>query len=152
MQFILMSCKDNRVSSYLDKVQPKIKGLSNKNGWAITQELPHGQVILQKTEDDTLKILEVSVVDNEVFLVRYDKTFPCLGNDTCFVAIDMHDTLYFYRGHGSRKFFYVGEYAYKYSTGLEFEEHEFDYFTLHEDSLRKVRGDNLPQLPKLSEK
>ncbi|MBU1370140.1 MAG: hypothetical protein KJ578_12640 [Bacteroidetes bacterium] len=61
------------------------------------------------------------------------------------------DTLYYYKAElfgRLKKFFISGEYYYQYEFN-ELKIHERDYFEKHKDSLTRVKGSNLPPLPKL---
>jgi hypothetical protein len=58
------------------------------------------------------------------------------------------DTLFFYRESSTgEKSFVVGEYAYRF-TNFEMDSTEANFYLNHTDSLRKVKGDNLPRLSK----
>jgi hypothetical protein len=102
---------------------------------------------LRKIDSDTTKIVLISEwYDDSVALIQYKKSFPCHTMDTCFLQMDSRDTLFYYRTHNGKLVFEVGEYAYKF-TSMTLKSSQLDYYLENADSLRKVRGTNLPELP-----
>jgi hypothetical protein len=76
--------------------------------------------------------------------------FPCNSVDTCVVSMLSNDTLFYYIKTEETKKFIIGEYAYLHAF-LKLDSSELDFYFLYEDSLKKVKGDNLPRLRALNE-
>lgn len=104
LYFLGLSCNE-KPKNYLEKLSTNIVTIGNPDEWKVIQELPHGQVILEKIDYETLKTLNISIVKEEVYIVRYDKIFPCFKTDTCFVSFDEKDTLFYYSSRGANNFF-----------------------------------------------
>ena len=83
--------------------------------------------------------------DGSIAVNEYKKRYPCSGVDTCYLEMTSQDTLFYYREHNGEKIFEVGEYAYRF-TKFKMDSTEANYYVKHMDSLRRVRGNNLPKL------
>lgn len=123
---------------------------NDASGWHLLQEIPtelNTEYTIEKIENDTLKILYFGVrTHGENYIIEYRKRFPCGEMDTCFIDIDPElDTLFYYKQNNGIKEFIVGEYSYRYIYQM-FDAKEQEFFYLHVDSLRRVRGNNLPKL------
>lgn len=121
--------------------------------WSLVQEIKNEWDInytIEKIDGDTLKTLFfVEGKDGSTFTSEYWKTYPC-EKDTCRLVMASNDTVYFYKEKDGAKTFYVGEYEYRYIHML-FTNDELDFYRLYEDSLKRVKGNDLPRLPILSE-
>ena len=121
--------------------------------WELVQEFRnefHTYYTLRKNDGDTLKILFLAEENNIglVYVNGYRKKFKC-KIDTCNLEMTSQDTLFFYKQNtfGEKKF-EVGEYAYRF-TYFRMDSIEGNYYLKHEDSLRRVKGNNLPKLRKI---
>ncbi len=127
---------------------------NNVNDWVLWQRIKDEystSYTISKTDNDTLKILDLIVGNQreDIFINRYVKSFRCNERDTCHLEMNAQDTIFFYRQNGRVKIFEVGEYTYRYHF-FRLENTEIDFYRAHEDSLRKVKGNNLPKLPLLN--
>jgi len=156
MRFILvlmtipcLSC-ESKLDRYLKKVDSQALFNNNYKDWTINQEITEGEYSIYKYDGDTLKTLVFVLDNNDVPVINlYEMTFPCNKKDTCFVKMEGNDTLFYYSQNMGVKNFFVGEYVYRwYKSDMG---DEYDYYYLYEDSLRKVKGNNLPKLPSLNE-
>jgi hypothetical protein len=119
-------------------------------GWELStkEEYPNSVLYnIRKKDADTTKVLSFFKSGSGLSVKEYLKYYPEGNGDTCYLKMVSSDTLYFYRQNGGMKNFIVGEYGYRY-TSMLLEDYELDYYLKHEDSLRQVRGNNLPKLPK----
>ena len=144
--FCLGSCKHTWKDA-IKNVDPKIIYNNSPDGWNEIQVFQVGQgnslVTVQKIHRDTTKYLFLTLHDDGRMLTnRYSRKFPCDG-DTCMLEVNEIDTLYFYKHSGGEKTFISGEYQYRYEYDLLKTRKEREYFEEHEDSLRRVRGNNL---------
>jgi hypothetical protein len=149
---ILINCKSGWRTT-LEKIDKRLLYNNNTNGWELTQEINEEwstSYRISKNDNDTLKILEYSIGNKgeEVYLLQYLKAFRCNQLDTCYLEMNSQDTLFFYRQNGKVKIFEVGEYAYRFSR-LKLDSVELSFYLAHEDSLRRIKGNNLPRLAKL---
>lgn len=122
---------------------------NSDDGWELStkEEYPNSVLYnIRKKDSDTTKLLSFFKSESGLSVKEYLKYYPENG-DTCYLKMVSSDTLYFYRQRGDTKNFIVGEYGYRY-TSMLLEDYELDYYLKHEDSLRRVRGSNLPKLPK----
>jgi hypothetical protein len=105
---------------------------------------------VSKIHGDTVKILDFAVSDSYSDIYAYTKEFPCGDADTCVLYIDPpNDTIYYYKGSNGHNYFYSGEYNFRFEY-LLFDKNEFNFYLFFEDSLSKVKGNGLPNLPTLT--
>lgn len=122
---------------------------NNYEGWELktTEEYPNSALYnLHKKDGDTAKALSFFRSNIGSSVKEYLKIYPTQNGDTFYLKMISDDTLYLYKQNKSLKNFVVGEYGYKY-TSMLLKDFELDYYLKHEDSLRMIRGNNLPQLP-----
>lgn len=111
------------------------------------------QMCLEK--EDSIYNLEFNVKKSEdsVYeykIIRFSKEYS--DNKYYFELLMDSDTIYFYKApltNLSKKIFTVGKYYYMYATpeGYIYPLCQRKFFRSHRDSLIKVRGNNLPELP-----
>jgi len=147
----LFGCQE-KCQNALAKIDKSLLYHNDYQGWKLVREIKNEwdtDYIIEKIDNDTLKTLLFLEPKKEGSIVPYEykKRFPCNGMDTCYLEMTSQDTLFFYREHNKKKIFEVGEYAYRF-TYFKMDSTEANYYLKHEDSLRKVRGTNLPKLPK----
>ncbi len=97
-----------------------------------------------------VKDSESVLCEKKYMILEYQKKYSDLNNNY-YLLMD-YDTLYFYQQSkkSNQKKFYRGKYYYLYSTPEEMRNYkkcQHEYFQEHLDSLVKIRGDNLPELP-----
>lgn len=150
--FLLFSCNPpiETWERELDEFDKQTLYNNDPSGWHLLQEIPTKfttEYTIEKIENDTLKILYFgTATDEENYIIEYRKRFPCGEMDTCFINIHPElDTLFYYKQSNGIKKFVVGEYSYRFINQM-FSAEEQEFFFLHEDSLRRVRGNNLPKL------
>jgi hypothetical protein len=146
----LFSCQE-KWQVALEKIDKSLLYHNDYQGWKLVREIKNewdNDYIIEKTDKDTLKILLFleGKKDGSIRPYEYKKRYPCNGVDTCFLEMTSQDTLFYYREKEGLKIFEVGEYAYLF-THMKMDSIELDYYLKHEDSLRRVRGNNLPKLP-----
>lgn len=103
-------------------------------------------------EGDTVKnlIIALDKYNNAVKVLRYEKEF-FKDAKKYYVVFGKSDTLFcYYKDVTDQKVFVTGEYSYR-GSHMGFDQNERKYYLLHKDSLDKVRGNNLPKLPMLTE-
>lgn len=146
----LFSCKE-KWQSALEKVDQSLLYHNSHHGWKLVQEIENEwdtYYTIEKIDNDTLKVIYFleGIKDGSIEVNRYQKQYRCNGNDTCYLDMTSQDTLFFYsQNNNGEKKFKVGEYAYRF-TYFEMDSIEVNYYLKHEDSLRRVRGHNLPKL------
>lgn len=102
---------------------------------------------------DTTIALTFYKKDSNIRLDSYEKKY----HDDIFnyyMALESDtDTVLYYKENISsgEKIFSIGGYRYKFEKAL-FKDSELNYYRLYMDSLNKVRGNNLPELPELNER
>lgn len=147
--FLLNSCKDRWLSAFEKINDPNLRNVPVDN-WIFVQEMKdrYGDFYTVKALfQDTSYVLFFyeSIFDGSVNIQRIRKRFSC-EYDTCHLEMDSKDTLYFYKENPSGiKDFVVGEYAYRFER-LLLDSVELEIYLNKEDSLRKLRGNNLPKL------
>ena len=107
----------------------------------------------ERNDSDTLKHIIFLINENdEAFeIFEYKKVFRLGNRFKCTVWMNSTDTLFSYvEKDNDEKLFIRGEYYFKY-TFLKMTTDEMKYFLLYEDSLTRVRGNNLLRLPALDE-
>lgn len=107
----------------------------------------------EKKETDTVKhvIFSVDAHKNPLGVIRYTKKFRENGKEHT-IKMGSNDTLFsYYVGESRDTVFQIGEYYYRFIY-FKLDTAEQKYYLLHKDSLKSIRGDNLPKLPFLSEK
>lgn len=121
-------------------------------GWELVRETRkewETEYTVLKKDNDTLKVLFFfeGTKDGKINIGGYSKRYNCNGADTCFLRMYLRDTLFLYSENSKKeKTFEVGEYYYRFSY-FKMDTAELNYYSKHEDSLRRVRGNNLPKLP-----
>lgn len=110
-------------------------------------------VRFSKKEQDTLKNIAFAIDEADdpkpiAFLI-YEKIYHD-GDKRYVVNYNSNDTLYCYYTDKGQRVFVNGGYYYK-GTHVEFDSDQQKYYILHRDSLDKVEGNHLPDLPSLSE-
>jgi hypothetical protein len=104
---------------------------------------------MKKTESDTVKNVTFSLDRwrNPVAVLAYQKEF-LQGDRNYVVLYGRSDTLYYYftNAGSTQKEFVMGEYNYR-GSHLGFDQEQEKFYILHKDSLDKVRGNRLPNLP-----
>ncbi|MCZ8215967.1 MAG: hypothetical protein O9262_06985 [Cyclobacteriaceae bacterium] len=148
--FSLFSCKE-KWQKALEKVDQRLLYGNDIQGWKLVQEINNEWEVnytVEKMDNDTLKTIFFleGVKDGSMIVNRYQKQYRCNDTDTCYLDMTSQDTLYFYRQNfNGEKIFEVGEYAYRF-TYFKMDSAEVTYYLKHEDSLKRVRGSNLPRL------
>jgi hypothetical protein len=149
------SCS-NEWEQVLMKMSNSERYSNSLDGWVLKQEIEYNELnthyFITKTDGDTLKTLSFLAggTDNWRSADRYVKEYPCGSTDTCHLILHENDTLYWYSESKGLKNFLSGEYMYR-SERLLFDEDEQNYFEFFKDSLRKVKGNDLPDLPNLND-
>lgn len=112
-----------------------------------------GYYSYKKEENHTLYDLyfELYFNDNDTIFIPHHCYKRYISDDwQHIVSFDKGgDTLYHYKAElfgRMMRFFISGEYSYKYEFG-EMNSYERSFFEKHKDSLRSIRGMNLPPLP-----
>jgi len=109
----------------------------------------------QKDTSYFLKMYKSNLPDSIAvrrFYLYFEKTYTI--KDTVYkLILDSSDTLCYYRypiNNPEEKDFIVGKYHYLFSNTQELEKFslgQYNYFITHQDSLIKIRGNDLPELP-----
>ena len=148
----LFGCKEGWQKA-LEKIDRTLLYGNDYKDWKLVREIKNEwdtDYIVEKNDNDTLKILLFleGKKDGSIRPYEYKKRYPCSNNtDTCYLEMTSQDTLFFYRKHNDEKLFEVGEYAYRFAY-FKMDSTEANYYLKHEDSLKRVRGSNLPKLPR----
>ena len=147
----LFSCKE-RWQKAIEKVDQSLLYRNDHRGWELVREDNSSQwdikYTLKKNDNDTSKVLFfLEGKDGSIEVNGYKKHYPCNAVDTCYLEMTSQDTLFFYREYNDKKIFKVGEYAYLF-TYMKMDSSEANYYLKHEDSLKRIRGSNLPKLPR----
>jgi hypothetical protein len=144
LSLALMSCQD-KVEGYLKSLDKKSLFNNNPEGWKIFQYIESmNQYMVFKYDGDTLKYMRFIPDENNLPIISdYEMKFPCGNLDTCFLRMQAMDTLFYYKQNELRKEFIIGEYAFWY-TSTQMNKEERDFYEKHEDSLRSIKGNNLP--------
>jgi hypothetical protein len=148
--FFLFGCQQ-RWENALNNVDKSLLYGNDRKGWQLVQEIKNEwdtYYTIEKIDNDTSKVLFFLQAngDGTTNVSGYRKIFKCNKTDTCYLKMSSQDTLFFYRENNHQKIFEVGEYAYHHSY-FKMDSIEVKYYLEHEDSLRRVRGNNLPRLP-----
>jgi hypothetical protein len=100
---------------------------------------------------DTLVSFSFYKTGNKIRIDTYIKEYS--DNYKYYNLLMDSDTVYFYKTDQRTgiKEFIIGEYPYKFMNG-QLRIKEMDYYMLYKDSLDQIKGSNLPELPKLTEK
>jgi hypothetical protein len=102
----------------------------------------------ESIDGDTLKnmICNLDKYHKPIAVIEYSKKYR-VSELTYFIQYDSKDTLYAYTESETVRKFIRGEYAYKnIHMGLDYGQKKF--YKKHQDSLKRLRGSNLPDLPK----
>ncbi len=145
------SCqKQQKWEDVLKSADSKLLYYNNTEHWELVRAEANtwdDQFTIKKIDGDTVKIMMfLQRKDKSLSIYTYKKRFPC-GVDTCYLEMSSQDTLFLYKKNNTNKVFQVGEYAYRFTT-MRMDSIELDYYLKHEDSLRTIRGNNLPPLPR----
>lgn len=145
---ILVSC-ENKLDGYLKRIDKKSFFKNDPSGWKNFQYIESmDQYMIFKYDGDTLKYLKFIPDENNIPVIsQYEMKFPCGLLDTCFLRMQAKDTLFYFKENKDGKEFFVGEYAYRY-TSTRMSTEEMDFYENHEDSLRRIKGNNLPKFLK----
>lgn len=123
------------------------------NDWELVDyhKKPYGnEGTITKIDGDTIKSLDFIISGSRSEIYEFRKKFPCGDADTCVLYIDPpNDTIYYYKRSNGHNYFYSGEYNFRFEY-LLFDKNEFDFYLFFEDSLSKVKGNGLPNLPTLT--
>jgi len=154
--FLPMEVKFFRMPPVRELIHSSPYYLDN-DGWQFVMHGEYGgyhSVSFQKSDLDTLKHIIILLDSNDrPFRVHeYKKNFQVDDKLKYFVRMNSTDTLlaYFEKNSGD-KFFVAGEYYYKFMS-LNLDSGQRKYFMLYKDSLTRIRGNDLPELPNLNEK
>lgn len=151
---ILMSC-EKKWQTALKRIEKSQFYFNNFEGWELIQEHKgkwDTHYTIKKNDNDTLKVLFfLQRWDGSIAVNEYRKQYPCGDIDTCYLEMASGDTLFFYKQRNGLKTFLLGEYYYRF-TKMQLDSNELAYYMLYEDSLRLVRGNDLPPLPTLNER
>lgn len=146
--FVTLACNSSlSIEESLEKIA-QITPIDQDN-WEIVEDLGQGNFksyVLMQFKADTTHILHFMVEDTAVNLIYHDIRFKDENFDY-YLSVKA-DTLYFYKENkiDSTMVFLVGEYEYLYKRGrLTGKQHV--YYRHHRDSLKSIRGNNLPELP-----
>jgi hypothetical protein len=144
--FSAISCrKDWQVA--LDHADEVAIHSNTSDDWVLVETIKqkdHKIFLVKKIDSDTLKYLYVVHSKEGNTFNRYIREFPC-DRAKCVLEMFRQDTLYYYSEMAGIRTFSAGEYQYRYEK-LMLDSIELDYFQMHADSLRKVRGNLLPRL------
>ena len=161
--FILLTTCNNIVNS---QVNNELKTSTDSNLILIKEKYPYVNVsnfaLTQKNEvgentfysykgeqNDTILNLSFYKIDDVITIDKYSKIYK--DSLFYFQLLMNNDTIFYYKENvkTKEKEFYYGEYRYRFMTGL-LKMKEMDYYMLYKDSLDKVKGTNLPELPELT--
>jgi hypothetical protein len=142
-------CQKRNWNDALEKADRRLLYGNDTYGWELVREEHRAwdsEYSIKKIEGDTIKILFFLErnKDKSISIHLYKKRYPC-GLDTCYLEMNAQDTVFLYRKNRKKKIFEVGEYAYRFSY-FKMDTIESNYYLKHEDSLRRVKGNNLPKL------
>jgi len=144
--------KKKNVKDDLSKMSELFSYSIEKTGWNIkfySGDEEYKYVKLSKESADTSKILNYFYYEDPgIYQVDYYQINYKEGAFEHHIRIE-NDTLYHYKasiGNPKDKVFLVGQYYYLYSNNLLSPKQE-QFFEQHKDSLIKVRGNNLSDLP-----
>jgi hypothetical protein len=145
---LLVSCR-NQWSQSFNKINGNLLYGNSHDNWELIQFDNHSpwdkKYTLKKVDGDTTKILFFFEDKNGVAeITEYKKLYPC-GLDTCFLEMTGLDTLYFYKQQMSKRTFFIGEYAFLFSH-FKMDTIDAAFYLKYEDSLRRIKGNNLPKL------
>jgi hypothetical protein len=146
---LYLSCTDNWRKA-LEKVDnPYLKKVPLKN-WTLSQEDKLGyedyySVVNIYNDTTFIMYFAESKSDGLISVYGLRKRFKC-DYDTCNLYLDSKDTVYYYRENSSgTRNFIVGEYAYRFER-LLLDSTEMKIYFDKKDSLRRIRGNNLPKI------
>jgi hypothetical protein len=159
------SCSNIILNNYVKEVK-KINNRVTLNDWSIYQKYTISDgtsfFYLKKNKNDTIYRLQFSYYkkNKEVNFLDYYISY-CVNDDYYELSLVNDDTLYFYtcknsdydEGRGpfrnfDRMNFITGKYYFMCKFGKLYAEQR-NYFENHKDSLTKIRGNDLPDLPEL---
>ena len=165
---ILISCSDNNIKFKKDLQffeESGWKGISNYD-FKINERGTYGSgtdinIFLKAVSLDTTIILEYYKTEETAYFPDFFKVYEIKKqNDSLsyyrFVSLKRTDTLYDYTILSKKGYYYKyddmvfmgGKYYYMNSYG-ELKGKQYRYYEKHKDSLDKVRGNDLPELPEL---
>lgn len=141
---------------YYPSTKNLIKSLTyyvNSTGWKLVllgNTDGKSSASFEMIEGDTLKHIIFSLDEREsgVDVIRFTKSFEN-ANGRHSLRLNSRDTLYYFTvTKRNDTLFSTGEYYYRFAN-FQMTKSESDYYVLHMDSLKKIKGDNLPMLPSL---
>ena len=122
----------------------------DQNNWEIVEKTGQGSstksYVLMQFKPDTTHILHFMTENTELQLFYHDIRFE--DKEYEYYLSIKSDTLYFYKENkvDSTRIFIVGEYEYL-SRNAKLTPKQRVYYRHHRDSLKSIRGNNLPELP-----
>lgn len=149
------SCSNDReIESYLINVKKLNKAIPI-DGWKLVRQYDNDQgkgydLTREFSGENSRLCFHINEKSKEYFIEYYIKSYRDSFNEYT-LEINQTDTLYLYRSplnNQNSKVFMVGEYQYLYMHN-KFSEGQREYFRANSDSLRRVRGNNLPILPSI---
>ena len=147
---LLLSC-NNEIS--LDDALMKISKETpiTLDNWEVAEKLGskgHWSYVLMQTKSDTTHIINFNIDNQDVSLFYHDIRFSDTNYD--YFLRRKSDTSYFYKINklDSVTTFIQGEYNFK-DRRMKHTTGQMEYYRLHQDSLDKIKGNNLPELPEI---
>jgi len=149
------SCSNDReIESHLINVQKFNKSIP-LDGWRLVRQYKDDNgkgydLIREFGVENSQLCFHINERNKEYSIEYYIKSYRASPDE---YTLEMHqtDTLYLYRSHlnnPNNKVFIIGEYQYLYMHN-KLSQGQREYFRAYSDSLRKVRGNNLPILPSI---
>ena len=149
----LIACKNRK-----EELLKRIKAHVDTEGWEELlpmNEYPGGDKHYQLTKEDgdTTKVLQLIYIPKEDRIAfQLYRTFEDAGYK--YELVSSTDTLYYYMSplnNEDELDFFIGKYHFLYSRRIgELTEGQRCYYDMHIDSLKAIKGNNLPPLPEIS--
>ena len=163
---LLIGCKSNELKTHLLALN-KINSHIDLGDWKLIQKIEYNtyneEFVLEKLINDTSYILCFSYLKEDsisYYIQRFIKSYSSKGF-YYEMSLSENDTLYFFKFKKTNKMekpgFYTDINLLDFSFGKYYYMHEHsmlnmgqdDYFEKHKDSLIKVKGNNILELPDL---
>ena len=157
----VLGCNEYDESYFQDRLERFIEdnrstySFSGKENWEIYQVFEGVRdnsfdFIFNCRDQDTLKFLSLYVFKetDEVFIDSYNKNY--LKDDWQVELVMKVDTFYCFVEREGFKEFIAGEYNYRFSN-FDLSPGELNFYMVHKDSLGRIKGNELPTLPYLSD-
>lgn len=163
---LLIGCKSNELKTHL-LVLKKTNTYIDLDNWKLIQKIEynskHKDFVLEKQKKDTSFILCFSYLKEDsisYYIQRFIKSYSSKGF-YYEMSLSENDTLYFFKFKKTNKMekpgFYTDINLLDFSFGKYYYMHEHsmfnmgqdDYFQKHKDSLIKIKGNNILELPDL---